>query len=330
MPLRLPNHWWLQSGGGFHPPFTPTRAGALGVNVSFMGGLIIDSPTYGLMPWFDAALAWCDPVTRSLVYAAKKAAKDTHCVLEIPNGYPLYDEWGQFYSPEKFPALDWTNGETKLGPEFLNLVREIIAHGFYVDIAMDERQDHSLKIVPLVAQALKDSKLTPFGFVRPGWDSVFYGWPVEAIMEWGRSARAINPDILLGLEFTPGHIPFGEGGDDYLPGGRMDDFDVVLGEFNSFTPGNGSAGGQVWQVVGRMVEPYTRPADQPQSSDRYPPPFYLVDSPRGPRSFCFYETDDPYGWVRIDPNNSEQVQGTIAFINAMRQYARGLGCQYTG
>src|ERR1035437_228312 len=103
--------WWAMSDAY---PNLPTRSEVLSVNMHFRGGLIVDSPIYGKMPWWPTALSWCDPVTRNNAYIEMGATGDTHAIIQIPNGLPLYDESGQFYSPDRFPALDWTNGETKI------------------------------------------------------------------------------------------------------------------------------------------------------------------------------------------------------------------------
>lgn len=312
-------------------PFSRERA--LSYNTHFMGGILVDSPVYGLMPWYDAALAWCDSATRKAAYKAKHKAKDTHCILHVPSGLPLYNEQNQYYSPDKFPALDWTNNYSQLTKDFDNLLYEILQNGFSFHITMDETYENSIRVIPLVAQRLKDLKLTGGGFSMPGYDGVFYGWDPSQISYWGALARSINPNILLGLEFQPGCLPLGEGAPvpDYSPNGRMKDFDIILAEAFSFNGDayDGSAGDKTWQIVGRCVNPYNRPRDQPADDDPHPP-FVLVDSVRGPRYFVYFETNDPYGWVRIDPNNQVEVINKINYIEAERRYVRDLGVKYTG
>lgn len=302
----------------------PTRAQVCGVRNHFMGGLVVDSPVYGRMPWYDACLSWCDAQTRQNAYAVKKQAGDTHVIVEVPNGFPLYDEASQFYNADRFPALDWTHGETKLDSRFTDLLDEVIEAGFFPIIAMDERQAHSQTIVQLVMHAMTDEQ-EPYCLTVPGFDSVFYGWPPEEVTRWASLARAIRPRCHLGLEHNVGHIPLGEGGDDYHPGGRMDGFDVVLGEFGN----PGLANDATWQVLGRMIRPYHRPPEQPANDDPNPP-FYLVDSPRGPRFYCGYETWNPYNWVRVNPNDAAAVAAAQAQIEHERAYFRQLGCQWTG
>ena len=303
-------------------PPVPTREQVLGVNIHFMGGLIVDSPIYGRMPWYPPALSWCDYETRLRAYETMRAHEDTHAMIEIPNGFPLYDESNQFYSPDKFPALDWTAGETHIDSRLSDLVDEVIDNGFKYIINMDERFEHSTKIIQLVMKALSDEQLK-YGFTMPGYDGVFYGWPASMITEWSKLAREIRPDCYLGIEFNPGHIPLGNGPKDYALGGGMDGFDVLLGEFESNIHKDST-----WQVLGRCIK-YIRPSDQPISDDPHPP-FYLTDSPRGKREFCAFETYYPYNWVRVDMNNPTSIQAAINNINEERAYFRSCGCRFTG
>ncbi len=310
-------------------PPVPSRETVLGMNTSFMGGMLIDSPEYGKMPWWDSALSWCGQATRNLVYQGKKdntanlpSGPETHCILEVPNGKPLYDEPDQFYNPSRFPALDWTNGLTSLNEQFNLLLEEIIDNGFIAHIAMDEIFEQSIQIIPLVAQRLKDLGLTKYCVVMPGYDAVFYGWTPEQIMQWGALARSINPDIYLCLEFNPGHIPLGEGGGDYYPGGRMKDFDMILAEVN-WPPDP-----TIWAIFGRCLTDYKQQPDQ--TSDFPPMPFYLVDSERGPRFFNGFESDWPFYWVRVDPNDPVAVQVARVELQTIRNYFISCGSHYNG
>lgn len=309
-------------------PPVPSREEVLGIKTSFMGGIIIDSPVYGRMPWWDSALAWCDYATRQLVYAAKKADQaqigcpETHCLLEVPSGAPLYNEYGQFYSPDKFGPLDWTNGLTSLSPAFDALATEIIRAGFKVHIAMDESFPVSIQVIKLVAQRLKDLGITKYCVVMPGYDGVFYGWTPEQVQEWFDTARSINPDIILVMEFDPGHLPLGNGPADFQVGGMLQNCDGLLPEFN-WPPDN-----TIWGIFERIIPNYVQPPDQ--NVDFPPAPFYLVDSARGPRSAVYWETYDPFRWVRIDPNDDSQVAAARAELATIRAYGQTLGCAYTG
>lgn len=303
-----------------YPPI-PSRAEVLSVNMHFLGGLVVDSPVYGKMPWWDSCLSWCDPATRANAYVVKRAAADSHAIIHIPSGDPLYNEYGQFYSPDKFGALDWTNGLTALDSRFTDLVDEVIRAGFKFIILMDENEQKSPKIVKLVMQALSDLQVQ-YGFAMPGYDGVFYVWQNESIMAWAAGARAIKLNCYLGLEHPPGKIPLGEGGQDYQPGGRMKDFDIVLGEFNSDLQQDST-----WQILGRMIKPYYRPPNQQGDPN---PPFYLVDCSRGPRFYNCFESDYPYYWVRVNINDPASVSWMQSDINYERTYFRSLGAKYTG
>jgi hypothetical protein len=305
-------------------PPVPPREKVLGINTTFMGGLIVDSPIYGKMPWWDPALSWCDPATRQLAYAAKRANNETHCILEVPSGAVLYNEWNQFYDPAKFGPLDWTNRLTSLDKQFDALVVEIIENGFSVHIAMDENFHVSIQVIQLVAQRLKELNLSKYCVAMPGYDGVFYGWPPEWITEWFNTARAINPDLYLIMEFDPGHIPVGGGPDDYAPNGAMENCDGIIAEMN-WPPDD-----TIWQVFARCLSDYVRPPDQPANDDPPPVPFYLMDSSRGSRFFCGFETNWPYQWVRIDPNNDSQVESARDQLQVIRNYIRNCGSLYNG
>lgn len=304
-------------------PPVPTRTEVLGVNMHFLGGIVVPSAQYGQMPWWDTCLSWCDAQTRQNAYAMKRNAGDTHAIVHVPSGPCLYNEPNQFYSPDKFGPLDWTSGLTTLGPQFSALIDEVIRAGFRFIVTMDEAQPQSTQIVRLVMQALTPEQLQ-YGFTMPGYDGVFYGWEPAQIENWATIARTLQPTCYLGLEHNVGHIPLGEGGDDYQPGGRMQGFDIVLGEFGV----DGSLQNDAtWQVLGRMIRPYHRPPNQQGDPN---PPFYLVDSTRGPRAYCCFESDYPYYWVRVDMNDPGAIAQMQLDIDAQRAYFRSLGAQYTG
>lgn len=303
-------------------PVVPSRSEVLGVNLTFQG-LTVTTSQYGTLPWFEAALAWLNSVDRISVYNVKHEVGDTHCIIQLPFG-PLYNEPGQPYS--NFPDMDWTNGNTIINPAFRSLVLEVISNGFTPIIFPNEEQDQSLIQMQMIIKALQGSPdLVPYCILMTGWDGVFYGWPggPDAIVSWGQTMRNLAPNCYLGIEHDPGHIPVGEGGSDYQPGGRMENFDVIFGEF---TDSDNSAQGNdsIWQILGRMIRPYNRPSDQPSSDDPNPP-FYLVDSPRGPRTYVAFEYNvrfGEYAWVRS--------QVSVEQINQHRNYFKQMGSKYNG
>ncbi len=317
----------------------------LSVNQHFRGGLLVHSPTYGLMPWWPSVLSMCDDVTRQLAYEEMRKAGDTHAIIHVQSGPVGRDPHGKnFYAnPDKFHTYDWTFGFTTMDPMLSFLVDEVISHGFKFVITMDEIEANSLKTVPLVMHALSPEQLA-FGIVIPGYDGVFSkssSWPPASIEQWGMTARSIRPDAYLGIEHGPGYIPVGGGPADWQANGRMRDYDVVFGEFPTVSPSpvyreqepddseNNTACNEVWQTLQRMQRGYKRPPEQPAHVDPTTT-FYLVDSARGPRSYCAWETWEPYQWVRVNMNDPNAIAAEQRLIEAERQYFKSVGCQFIG
>jgi len=152
---------------------------------------------------------------------------------------------------------------------------------------------------------------------------VFYGSSPANIKNFGAEFRKLLPNGYLGIEHNPGHIPTGLGEADWLPGGTMENYDVLLSEFaDQSDPAAGND--TIWQVVARCVRPYHRAPDQPAGDDPNPP-FYLVDSARGPRFYCAFEYSfnwGAYGWVRY--------YSTAQEVATHRQYMLNLGATYAG
>lgn len=150
----------------------------------------------------------------------------------------------------------------------------------------------------------------------PGFDGVFHGWTPEQVIAFGKRFRSIRPSSVLGIEHDGGHIPLGGGVDDYLRGGRMQDYDLILGEFDA-----GLNTSMTWQVLGRMVHPYRRPPDQPAWEDPTPP-FYLQEaSPRGRFYYNCFEWN-LYDWVRR--------RVSVEQLARDRQRLRAMGCSIVG
>ena len=331
--------FYLQNSSNF-PDNPPTRLEVLQVNTHFRGGIIVNSPDYGMMPWWDSALAWCPESTRTRVYiecrdSARNRFADTHKILNIPSGQPLYNSGNNssnYYNPSRFPALDWTNGMSHLDSRFTDLVDEIVGNGYKVIITMNEEYAYSIQIIRMVMEVLQPRQV-PWCLTMPGYDGVFYGWEPSTtlIPGWATAARSIKPNCILGIEFNPAHIPLGGGPADYAIGGIMDGFDCILGEFPTVPPDltNRDECDNVWQILGRCVKPYHRDPNQPADDDPNPP-FYLTPSPRGPRTFVALETWNPYNWVRINPNDINQVMAAQAQIYSERDYFAARGCLYIG
>jgi hypothetical protein len=304
----------------------PTREEVLGMKMHFRGGIIIESSTYGKMPWWPSALSWLNRQDRQLVYTEMRAAGDTHALIEIPSGSPLYNEPNQFYDNVRFPALDWTSNFTEMSPQLSELVDEVIQEGFLFDITMSVPAAQSQQIVQLVMKALSVEQLQ-YGFVVPGYDDVFYGWTNTDIIKWASLARAIKSQAYLGIQFNIGHIPLGGGPADYAVNGPMNGYDVILGSLPSLP---WSVANNNWQIIGRCVQPYIWPPDEPQDYDSHPPPFYLTQNSRGIRTFVAFETGYPYNWVRVNMNDQNAINATIAAINTETEYFRSMGCDFFG
>jgi hypothetical protein len=304
-------------------PPPPTRDEMLNVRLTFQG-LIVQTEEFGTLPWFEAALPWLNADDRQAVYAAKHASTawpggDTHAIIMLPSGPPLYDEPGQPYSADRFGALDWTAGNTHIDERLADLVVEVARAGFTRQLLFLYGDDGergfpvAMAQLDLVYDALAHSKYGDLrGYVvpLPGWDGVFYGYTPQHIYDWGGKCRTLFP--YCGLEHSTGHIPAGEGPQEWRkPNGPMRVYDLILGEFidDRFDD-------TVWQIAGRMLGPdYRRPADQPAADDPNPP-FYLSDpTDRGPIRHCAFEFYE-YGFVR---------GASVDRVNAARDYFKRIG-----
>lgn len=316
----------LTHGKGISTPFPPppTR-GHIGLPTLHFGGLTFTHSLYGAMPLFEACVAWLSPDDRRALYATKHAAGDTHLLIEVPNGVPLYDEPNQPYSPDRFGPLDALAGYTQVQGWFLDLLAEVIHQGFTPVLFMNEEMTISFAMMRLLLPALRaypTADLTQYVLLSPGWDGVFYGWTdPDGVPRWAREARALVPTCYLFLEHDPGHIPLGEGGGDYLPGGAMAEYDIVAGEFVPWLVYGNPPGDTVWQICARMACPtgYLRPPDQPVGDDPNPPNYLAGKvSPRGRWFYWVFETGE-YEW------NLGRM--TVPQFTQQRAYYRSLGCE---
>lgn len=60
-----------------------------------------------------------------------------------------------------------------------------------------------------------------------------YEWSPQQVDTFAKLFRSVLPIGHLGIEHTPGHIPLGEGDTDWVTGGIMTQFDVLMTEFDS-------------------------------------------------------------------------------------------------
>ncbi len=305
-------------------PDQPTRDEILAVKLSFQG-MVVPTKAYGNLPWFEACLPWLTAEDRQSAYTVKRQNGDTHCILTLPDGPPLYDEPNQPYNSTNFPPLDWTSNNTIIDQKFFDLIVEVLTSGFpniLLYLGGDGPANASIAFKQLDLLRANDYYnriLSTYCVVGPGWDSVFYGWEPSLIQEWSNKFRAYWPHGYCFLEHDIGHIPLGEGGGDFQPGGRMQNFDLILSEYD-----NNLHQDSCWQINGRLEKPYIRPSDQPVNDDPNPP-FYLGSpSPRGKFYHCAFEFGE-YEFVRGGCS-----QASIDYVNANRKYLKDMGCVYTG
>ncbi len=266
---------------------------------------------------------WPNPADRQAAYAAKRAAGDTHIIVDLSGSYKEldigYDDIGADYS-QNLPAL-------------VTLMEECIREGFLIDFRMagDGQGDgpgyndpigmtygHGWLMAnfPRIFEAV--AHLKDYIVFVLGYDGIFYGWEPEQVVAFGQLFRSICPDGALGIEFNTGHIPLGEGPGyqgAYNPGGCMQDYDVIYGEFDPFNYHADST----WQICGRLVDGYVRPPDQPADDDPRPP--FLLGTPnvRGTWYFIAFEILT-YRWVRGQCGPDE--------IAAYRAYFSAMGCPH--
>lgn len=304
------------------PPFPPppTRDELCAVQMSFQG-LEFIAPSYGHVFWWETIAWWSNVEDRQAAYAAKRAAGDTHIILDLSGSYKelgeSYDDIGADYS-QNLPAL-------------VALAEEAIREGFLIDlrlagdgqgagpgyndpVGMTYGHDWLMANFPRIAEAF--AHLAEYIVFVTGYDGVFYSWDPDQVIAFGQLFRSIFPNGALGIEFNTGHIPLGEGPgyrDAYGHNGCMQDYDVLYGEFDPFNYHADST----WQIVGRLVSPYTRPSDEPSGDDPRPP--FLLGTPnvRGPWFFIAFEIVT-YCWVR--------GQSSPADIDAYRRYFADMGC----
>jgi hypothetical protein len=320
------NMWLLTP---LEPPFPAPKSRADTLNLHITGqGMMVNTQQYGTLPWWEAALTYLGPSDRAEVYRMKHASQawpggDTHAIIAVPSGRALYDEPNQPYSADRFPPLDWTNGATSMVPEFNELVIELITNGFTPMIFLDEMMATSNATLPVVINALQHSRkgdLTPYVVIGPGWDGVFYGWEPshEVIPAWAAKGRSLCANCYFFIEHNVGHIPVGEGPSDWTPVGLMRDYDMLLSEFF-----DGQFDDTVYQIAGRTIRPYFRPADQVGDPN---PPMYMTGSKLHPNEVqpaCAFEFA-MYGFVHGNGQGTSNPENIVLWRNRLK--ALGYTC----
>lgn len=326
-------------------PAPPTRSQICGIKTS-LAGLTYDTTEYGPIPaWFYAGLNDTD---REIARNAHLAAGDTHIPIGISEAYR---EPGTLWPAALCEGYDYAYDLAA----FRAVLLPVLEAGLLIDMPLagdglsvnpDPQQGQYndpvgntygyqwlMNNLPRIVVGLKgdgtpaNPDLTPYIIFRPGWDSCFYGWGIPGevpdlqptrVRQFGELFRSLLPNGYLAIEHTPGNIPCGEGGADYAAGGLMTTFDTILSEFNTVHEDS------CWQVVGRMVQPYNRPPDQPSGDDPHPPFYLAPGNPRGPYFYVAFEptVGGVYQWAR--------GQCTVEQVNEVRAYLHGLGCSLTG
>jgi hypothetical protein len=139
------------------------------------------------------------------------------------------------------------------------------------------------------------------------------------VKAFGEQFRQVLPAGYLSIEHTPGNIPVGLGPSDWAPGGLMQTYDALLSEYATVHEDS------YWQVVGRCIDPYYRPADMPAGDDPHPPKYLPgQQTPRGPFFYVAFEPtqNGVYEWCRgrCSREAMQQQDG----------YMRGTGVTLTG
>lgn len=327
--------------GPLPPP--PTRAQLCAVQCSFQG-LTVATQQFGILPLFDPVIGWFTGQTaaadRAACYAAHREAEDTHVNLALSS---QYDEPHQAYAG--IPGRDYSEDlET-----FRVLLTEAICAGFYVllmlagdgevpdPVGMTKGRTWLMANFARIVSALRGDgstarpDLTPYIVFCPGYDGVVPGWqPPSGVDAFAFMARdVLGSTGALALELSAGYCVWA--GDEFnnwaTPAGQC--FDVILSEFPypmgppepcPANPNDRTRWDQVWQIVGRLVRPYRRPADQPPLDDPHPPYYLATVTSRGPYFYVAWEFDT-YGWVR---------GCSLASVKTHRAYLQSLGCTIVG
>lgn len=299
---------------GLTPPFPqpPSRQTLLNGPMTVQG-VTIHTDQFGDMPWWPACWAWLTPHDRAQAAAQLIALGDVITLCQYPDGRPLYDEPGQFYSADKFPAMLWTMDQTAA------LVEELIGYGFkavWLFMGGDGNFTENVTQASEAAQAFSVrlvGNLNDYTVLLPCWDSAWgrgYGFSKAQVGQFADQAIAAGAKH-LGFEHSTGYPLAGDGNADFQVGGVMHKYSLVLGEFN-----DDQWDGTVWEILARYLAPgqYRYPGYlQPNGDDPPPHPWYLDGWDGVYRVFEYYI----YGAVRGTPNSVIAVaKGRFASMGA--------------
>lgn len=266
------------------PPFpqAPTRDRLLRGQTT-QQGLIIHTTQFGAMPWWGACWAWLTAQSRREAAQQLIAIGEKICIVQSAlDGKSLYDEPGQFYSPDKFGPLALS---VEQHVALVEEARQLGFDGVWLFLDGDDGNHDGAEIAiaqtrlfgpALAASSFRD--LNTDVVQIPGWDGTWHkpqdigggvsrvGYTREQIARFNAEARAAGAQY-VGFEQGTGYMLAGEGGNDYGPGGVMHGYQLVLLEFDDGVFNTDD----VWQILGRLQRPYIRPADQPAWDDPNPP-----------------------------------------------------------
>lgn len=321
------NPFTLFAVGSQAPPLPPTRDRVCAVRCEFQGLRILNQN------WFEPQIAdYPAAADRLQVYAAKRAMGDTHVNISL-------DMTG-------LAGLPWRKALIKEAITSGGMAGVVLmcmgdGHGQPNTDAGALGHDWLMANFAAIYQYMKQGDdLTPWIVFVPGYDGVVPDWQPPSLVDnfafLARSVIDAGGTGYLGLELSAGYCVWA--GDEFnnwaTAAGQC--FDVILQEFNidfaapnpppanwdGLTNDQKAPWSQTWQMVGRMVNPYIRPADQPDSEDPDPPFILATGTPRGPYYYIAWEYLT-YQWVRVQAV-------TAARVAAGRQYLKALGCAYVG
>lgn len=325
----------------YTPPPAPTQGSLPNLPIhrliSFQG-LTINSPTYGTLPWFPAAITGFPPADRASIYSQLLAAGDTWAMATLSWDYA---EPGQPYgSGNTVPPRDMS-GDL---PGFRAIVEEMLTAGFSKVLIMMAGDGEGAgpayndpvgwtygrawlmaNLSAIIGAFQSGTDITGSCIFVPGFDSVMPGWDPAELDTYLTTIRGlVGSTRCVGLELGAGYSQWGAGSGNWSGAGQA--IDYVLQEF----PGP-PTGRQVWQIAAREVGPdYNRDPAQNLLIDAHghpddtvpPPPFYLgIGTPRGPYTVVAFEFET-YRWVR--------GQVSAAEVQAGRQYLANVGYAWTG
>jgi len=327
----------------------PTRAQLADVRTSGMQGLIVNTPSFGPGNWFELYLT-SEELTaadRAAVYAAKRAAGDTHMIVALSWAYR--ESGISFGTLGRAPAgFDGTRNWLR----FLALLDEIIAAGFYISLHMAgdglSRPDFGyndpvgdtygwqwlMANLATIRAQVGEARAAYIAWC-PGFDGCIPGWAGPE-NDWHRTneylqaaRQTLGPSAVIALYLSAGYWAWsGETNDWATPDGQQADvafyegpvpFGPLVGPYPG--PENGSPWDQIWQISKRLLMgAYVRPPDQPADDD----PGTIPGSHqtlRGPLMTNYLEIST-YDWVR-----GRVDSGTV---QRQRAYLRGCGWARTG